>query len=231
MNRQSSWIAIGLALLTSVVIVACSSDDDSGSASGGSGGSAGNAGSAGHAGSLGAEGGAGGAQELAGAADTGGEAGEGIEIGISGPSDASATTNTLTHPTGTAADGQAVFRFETFGNEGFGTSVLQLPQGMAAAGVTPVMALQAGLSVDIDAIPAGAVKDKLAAEVKTDLSPANAPTLSDPATTMALIEMNAILGPRSALWTCCWIQHSVQRTHLIPSTSRTPRIARTWSSS
>ncbi len=179
-KRHSSIIALGIAVCTGLIAAACS-DEDTGKAGGGEAGEAGAAGSnvGGSAGET--------------AAGAGGEAGGGLP-GSAGPTDKFATTNMFDHPRGTAKSGQDVFRFETFGNEGFWTRVLQLPQGIAAANLTPVMALKAGLSVDIDAIPAGDVKTKLAAEVKTDLSPANAPLLNDPATTIALIEMNAVLG-------------------------------------
>jgi len=33
--------------------------------------------------------------------------------------------------------GKDTFSYETFGNEGFWTDAMQLPQGLAAAGVTP----------------------------------------------------------------------------------------------
>ncbi len=116
-------------------------------------------------------------------------------LGESGPSDDYATMNRFKHPTGSKAAGADIFRFETFGNEGFWTSVLQLPQGMVEKGVTPIMALQAGLSVDIDAIPAGATKTELAKEIAAgNFSKAAAPVLNDPATTVALIELNAVLG-------------------------------------
>ncbi|MEO8223587.1 MAG: hypothetical protein ABI661_02195, partial [Gammaproteobacteria bacterium] len=42
---------------------------------------------------------------------------------------------------GDAANGQQVFRMETFGDEGFFTDAMRLPQGIVAAGVTPVQAL------------------------------------------------------------------------------------------
>jgi hypothetical protein len=45
-----------------------------------------------------------------------------------------------------------VFRFETFGNEGFWTDAVRMPQGIKAARVTPLQALKLGLSVDIDAL-------------------------------------------------------------------------------
>src|SRR5437879_1615099 len=56
------------------------------------------------------------------------------------------------HAVGNATAGQNVFRYETFGNQGFWTDAMQLPQGIAAAKVTPLQALQLGLSVNIDAL-------------------------------------------------------------------------------
>ncbi len=99
----------------------------------------------------------------------------------------------LPHRTGDAAKGRDVFRFETFGNEGFWTDAARMPQGMADAKVTPLDALKAGLVVDADAVPAD-LKAAMAKEFKTDLSPANAPTLNDPKVTVRLIEANAVVG-------------------------------------
>ena len=111
--------------------------------------------------------------------------------GAAGPTDQDA--NQFAHPAGDKTVGQDVFRFETFGNEGFWTRVLQLPQGMKEAGVTPLQALALGISVDIDKVPAAMIP-VIAAELKTDLSSTNAPALNSPATTEALIEANAIIG-------------------------------------
>ena len=191
-------------MMATLVAVSCSDDDVAPASNGGASGSSGRAGSGGRTGAAGDSGSAG-EQELAGAGGSAGDAagasgeggagGEFILLGESGPTDESATTNNFKHPTGAAAAGKDIFRFETFGNEGFWTSVLQLPQGMVEKGVTPIQALQAGLSVDIDAIPAGATKTELAKEIAGgDFSPAAAPALNDPATTVALIELNAILG-------------------------------------
>ena len=47
---------------------------------------------------------------------------------------------------GDAVLGKQVFRFETFGNEGFWTDAVRLPAGIAAKHVTPLQALQLGLS-------------------------------------------------------------------------------------
>src|SRR5262245_36455466 len=51
---------------------------------------------------------------------------------------------------GDATAGRDVFLFETFGNERFWTDAVKLPQGLVAAGVTPVQALKLGLVVDVD---------------------------------------------------------------------------------
>ena len=94
---------------------------------------------------------------------------------------------------GDPVSGQAVFRFETFGNEGFWTDALQLQQGLIAAKVTPIDALKLGLSVDSDALDAATLAE-IGAELKTDLSPTNAPMLNDPATTVKLVNANAVIG-------------------------------------
>ena len=97
----------------------------------------------------------------------------------------------VVHQTGNATAGQAVFRFETFGNERFWTDAMRLQQGIVAAGVTPVDALRLGLSVDIDALPL-ATQQAIAAELQN--SGAAGPILNDPATTIALINANAVIG-------------------------------------
>ncbi|MBN8616195.1 MAG: hypothetical protein J0L92_36735 [Deltaproteobacteria bacterium] len=97
------------------------------------------------------------------------------------------------HEVGDETAGRAVFRMETFGNEAFWTDAVRLPQGIVAAGVTPIQALQTGFNVNIDALDA-ATQSAIAAELMTDLSPAMAPMLNSPATTLALINANAIIG-------------------------------------
>ncbi|MEO6593999.1 MAG: hypothetical protein ABIP94_04530 [Planctomycetota bacterium] len=99
----------------------------------------------------------------------------------------------LIHRTGDAVRGELVFRFETFGNERFWTDAIRLPQGILATNFTPVKALQAGLNVDVEALPL-ATQQAIAIEVLTDLLPANAPLLNDVATTVALINANAVIG-------------------------------------
>ncbi len=171
---------IGSLIVLPIALAACSGDDDDT-----------NNGAAGSSGQAGKTGAAGDNSAPVGGAAPGQAGGPGELPGSSGPTDS--TSNMLEHPLGKAADGKNVFRFETFGNEGFWTGTLQLPQGMVAAKVTPLQALAAGLSVDIEQVPADMVPI-LAAELKTDLSAKKAPNLNDPAVTVALVEANAILG-------------------------------------
>lgn len=97
----------------------------------------------------------------------------------------------VVHQTGDATRGKEVFRFETFGNEGFWTDAMRLQQGVVAAGVTPVDALTIGLSVDIDALDT-ATQNAIAAELQN--SGTGGPILNDPATTVALVNANAVIG-------------------------------------
>ena len=97
------------------------------------------------------------------------------------------------HRTGDKGAGKNVFRMETFGNEGFWTDAVRLPAGMLAAKFTPIDALKAGYSVNVDAL-SDEMKKTIAAELKTDLSPGSAPHLNDVATTVALVNANAVIG-------------------------------------
>lgn len=99
----------------------------------------------------------------------------------------------MPHSMGDRVNGESVFRYETFGNEAFWTDAARLPAGIVTAGITPVQALQLGLHVDVEALSPEIVA-VVAAELKTDLSPENAPALNDPMTTVALINANAVIG-------------------------------------
>ena len=94
---------------------------------------------------------------------------------------------------GNAQLGRDVFRNETFGNEGFWTDAVRLPQGIVAAKVTPMQALGLGLQIDADAVDA-ATKAKLAAELKADPSGRTSSLLNDPAVTVALLKAGAVIG-------------------------------------
>jgi hypothetical protein len=88
-------------------------------------------------------------------------------------------------------DGRQIFRFDTFGDEAFWGGTLQLHQTIAGVqgggvgpGLSPSAALGLGLKVDVDALPPGLV---------TALTQGTL-DLNDPANTLALLELNAVLG-------------------------------------
>lgn len=88
-------------------------------------------------------------------------------------------------------EGRRIFRFETFGSEAFWGEGLQLHRAIAGeknggvgGGVSPKTALAVGLKVDADALPQ---------ELRQQLN-AGKVNLDDPATTLALLKLNAIVG-------------------------------------
>jgi len=88
-------------------------------------------------------------------------------------------------------EGRQIFRFDTFGSEAFFGDALQLHRAIAGAknggvggGVSPKTALAVGLKVDSDALP-DALKLQIAA---------GKVNLDDPATTLALLKLNAVVG-------------------------------------
>ena len=94
---------------------------------------------------------------------------------------------------GDAARGREVYRYETFGNEGFWTDALRLPQGIIAERITPLGLLELGMHINIERVEEGLRKD-ITAQFKTDLSKEKAPLLHDPEVTIKLIEANAVCG-------------------------------------
>jgi len=74
--------------------------------------------------------------------------------------------------------GKDVFRFDTFGDEVFWTDTLRLHEVVGSA-VDPVTALSVGLKVDADVLPAGILETA---------------DLRSPATTVALLKLNAVVG-------------------------------------
>ncbi len=94
---------------------------------------------------------------------------------------------------GDQVDGRDVFRFETFGNEGFWTDAVRLPQGIKAARVTPLQALKLGLQVDSDMID-DATKAQLGRELAADPSGRTSALLNDPDVTMKLVMAGAVIG-------------------------------------
>jgi len=93
------------------------------------------------------------------------------------------------NPTLVAA-GQEIFRFNTFGNEVFWTDTARLHEVIASS-VSPATALSVGLKVDANALPQ-AVKDAIVAG-QVDLQ--------DPATTVTLLKLNAVVGVRGTVAT------------------------------
>ena len=114
----------------------------------------------------------------------------GNEAGSDGPADQGAT---VARVDGDATLGKDVFRFETFGNEGFWTDAVRLPAGIAAAKVTPLQALRLGVQVDVDAIDAP-TRQALGDQLRADPTGRNSAILNDPAVTMALVKANAVVG-------------------------------------
>jgi len=94
---------------------------------------------------------------------------------------------------GDARAGRDVFRFETFGNEGFWTDAMRLPQGMKQEKVTPLMLLETGFHIDVEALDP-TTRATLETEFRTDLSAVSAPMLNDPMATDKIVKANAVIG-------------------------------------
>jgi hypothetical protein len=80
------------------------------------------------------------------------------------------------------SNGREIFRFETFGDEQLWTDTLHLEQ--AVASLSPAAALQAGLKVDAASLPQSVVNAITAGQVD----------LNDPAVTIQLLRLNAVVG-------------------------------------
>jgi hypothetical protein len=87
--------------------------------------------------------------------------------------------------------GKQIFRYDTFGSEDFWGGKLRLHEAIAGeklggvgSGVSPKTALALGLKVDAEALPADLVAQIKAGKVNLD----------DPATTVALLKLNAVVG-------------------------------------
>lgn len=78
----------------------------------------------------------------------------------------------------TIAAGKQIFRFDTFGDEQLWTDKLRLHE-VVETKVDPTTALKVGLKVDADVLPPGILKTI---------------DLKSPATTVALLKMNAVVG-------------------------------------
>jgi mono/diheme cytochrome c family protein len=117
----------------------------------------------------------------------------------------------------TLLDGQHVFRFDTFGDEAFWTDTLRMHE--VVQGVNPTTALGVGLKVDVDALPSALVSQLKAGQVN----------LEDPATTVALLKLNAVVGVQASVdanntitrfGVTCALCHSTVDNSLAPGIGR-----------
>jgi mono/diheme cytochrome c family protein len=90
----------------------------------------------------------------------------------------------------TLAAGRQTFRYDTFGDEQFWTDTARMNE-VVQNSVSPATALSVGLKVDADAIPAD-----VAAAIK-----AGKVNLNDPATTVTLLKLNAVVGLKGTVTT------------------------------
>ena len=102
------------------------------------------------------------------------------EMTPGGADPAAATPPAAEEPASAAlvAEGKQIFRFDTFGDEQLWTDTLRLHE-VVEKNVDPTTALGVGLKVDADALPAGIL---------------DTADLKSPATTVALLGMNAVVG-------------------------------------
>ena len=86
------------------------------------------------------------------------------------------------------AKGKDIFRFETFGDETFWTDTLHMNEVIEQA-VDPTTALAVGLKVDTDSLP-----PEVVSAIQSE-----AISLTDPATTVALLKLNAVVGVKGTV--------------------------------
>lgn len=115
-----------------------------------------------------------------------------IPVGLTGQRGANSFDQQIkAHLEATFEEGKRTFRFDTFGDETFWGDTLKLHRaiigqklGGVGPGVSPKTALQVGLKVDSEALPGDLVAKIQGGQVDLD----------DPATTVALLKLNAVLG-------------------------------------
>jgi mono/diheme cytochrome c family protein len=117
-----------------------------------------------------------------------------VAVGLTGCGSPSAREEPGRRPTGaeparddrspqTLAEGQRIFRFETFGDEQFWTDTARMHEVIQKS-VSPKTALSVGLKVDAAAIPPDVARAIKAGQVD----------LESPATTVTLLKLNAVVG-------------------------------------
>jgi len=100
------------------------------------------------------------------------------------------------HGADLVSQGRQIFRFDDFGDDAFWSGALQLDKAIAGRanggvgpGVSPKTALSVGLKVDANALPKPLLSALKAGKVD----------LNSPATTLALIKLNAVVGVKPHL--------------------------------
>ena len=88
------------------------------------------------------------------------------------------------------ARGKDIFRFDTFGDETFWTDTLRIHEVIRSA-VDPTTALSVGLKVDTDSLPPAVVQGIQNGSI----------SLTSPATTVALLKLNAVVGVKGTVTT------------------------------
>lgn len=84
-------------------------------------------------------------------------------------------------------EGQAIFRFDTFGDEQLWTDVLRMHEVIPS--VDPATALAVGLKMDVEALPSAVIEALRAGQVD----------LTDPSVTVELLRRNAVVGVRGSV--------------------------------
>jgi len=88
------------------------------------------------------------------------------------------------------AQGKDIFRFNTFGDETYWTDTLHM-NSVVQGGVSPATALAVRLKVDMDTLPAAVASAIAAGQVN----------LNDPATTVTLLKLGAVVGLKGTVQT------------------------------
>ena len=116
-----------------------------------------------------------------------------------------------------APDGKTIFRFDTFGDEQLWTKTLQLHEAIQT--LTPALALKVGLKVDAEALPPDVIEALKAGKVNLD----------DPAVTLQLLSINAVVGVMgklspsgtlASIGITCALCHSTVDNSLAPGIGR-----------
>jgi len=113
-----------------------------------------------------------------------------VSCGVVALAAACRQTTGLTDDPALIARGKDIFRFDTFGDETFWTDTLRMHEVIRTA-VDPTTALSVGLKVDTDSLPPAVVQGIQNGSV----------SLTSPATTVALLKLNAVVGVRGTVTT------------------------------